>query len=262
MPNPVTHSRQDYQPTYQAILGHPASQKLAEAAAEPIKTDVNGKEKYQIVSDAFLNEYITEPAKLGMALVSLADHALATANGGKPINPSITKNVDENLFDFIKKSETWLKNSVTIEKLNKSIVAGDDAKTVENLTRFGYELLGEKGPYAAVSIPGASLMAGAAMTGAGMTAFKMVKDFSINLAEANASIVKEKGTHDWELAFKIASIKAVGGKAIDGQMKGLIKTAGKGGVFIEQLGDALKKRFNSMVDGWMLNENKNQNERK
>ena len=70
MPNPVTHSRQDYQPTYQAILGHPASQKLAEAAAEPIKTDVNGKEKYQIVSDAFLNEYITEPAKLGMALVS------------------------------------------------------------------------------------------------------------------------------------------------------------------------------------------------
>lgn len=262
MPNPVTHSRQDYQPAYQAILGHPANQKLAEAAAEPIKTDVNGKEKYQIVSDAFINEYITEPAKLGMALVSLADHALATANGGKPINPSITKNVDENLFDFIKKSETWLKNSVTIEKLNKSIVAGDDAKTVENLTRFGYELLGEKGPYAAVSIPGASLMAGAAMTGAGMTAFKMVKDFSINLAEANASIVKEKGTHDWELAFKIASIKAVGGKAIDGQMKGLIKTAGKGGVFIEQLGDALKKRFNSMVDGWMLNENKNQNERK
>ena len=91
------------------------------------------------------------------------------------------------------------------------------------------------------------------MTGAGMTFYKQVKDFSVNLAEANASIVREKGTHDWELAFKIASIKAVGGKAIDGQMKSLIKTAGKGGVFIEQLGDALKKRFNSMVDGWMLN---------
>ena len=100
---------------------------------------------------------------------------------------------------------------------------------------------------------GAPLMAGAAMTGVGMTIYKQVKDFSINLAEANASIVREKGTHDWELAFKIASIKAVGGKAIDGQMKSLIKTAGKGGVFIEQLGDALKKRFNSMVDGWMLN---------
>ena len=114
MPNPVTHSRQDYQPTYQAILGPPASQNRAEAAAEPIKTDVNGKEKYQIVSDAFLNEYITEPAKLGMALVSLADHALATANGGKPINPSITKNVDENLFDFIKKSETWLLSLIHI----------------------------------------------------------------------------------------------------------------------------------------------------
>lgn len=250
---PVTHPRLDYQSVYQGIFGHSANQKLAEAAAEPIKTDVNGKEKHQIVSDAFTNEYITEPGKLGMALVSLADHAFATANGGKPINPSVTKKVDENLFNLIKKSNTYLKNSVTIEKLNKAIVAGDDAKTVENFTRFGYELLGEKGPYAAVTMMGAPLMAGAAMTGTGMTAFKMIKDFGVNLAEANASIVKEKGTHDWELAFKIASIKAVGGKAIDGQMKTLIKTAGKGGVFIEQLGDALKKRFNSMVDGWMLN---------
>lgn len=33
MQNPITHSQQDYQPKYQAILGHPAYQKLAEAAA-------------------------------------------------------------------------------------------------------------------------------------------------------------------------------------------------------------------------------------
>ena len=44
----------------------------------------------------------------------------------------------------------------------------------------------------------------------------------------------------------------MGGRAIDGQIKSLIKTGGEGGVFIEQLGDALKKRFNSMVDGWLL----------
>ena len=54
----------------------------------------------------------------------------------------------------------------------------------------------------------------------------------------------------------------MGGRAIDGQIKSLIKTGGKGGVFIEQLGDALKKRFNSMVDGWLLKKDKNQNERK
>ena len=50
----------------------------------------------------------------------------------------------------------------------------------------------------------------------------------------------------------------MGGRAIDRQIKSLIKTGGKGGVFIEQLGDALKKRFNSMVDGWLLNEKKEQ----
>lgn len=52
------------------------------------------------------------------------------------------------------------------------------------------------------------------------------------------------------LAFKIASIKAVGGKAIDGQMKGLIKTAGKGGVFIEQLGDATEEAV-QFDGGWV-----------
>ena len=61
-----------------------------------------------------------------------------------------------------------------------------------------------------------------------------------------------KNNHNKEQAFKIASLKVVGGRAIDGQMKSLIKTGGKGGVFIEQLGDAIKKRFNSMVDGWLL----------
>ena len=250
--NPVTHSRQDYQPGYQAILGHDANRKLAEAAAEGIETDVNGKEKYQIVKDAFQNKYITEPGKLGIAIVSLADHALATLNRNKPINPSITQNVDNKLFDLIGQSENWLKNSIPLEKLNKAIVAGDDAKTIENLTQFGYELVGENGPYTAASILGAPLLAGAAATGAGMSGYKLVKDYTVNLAEANASIVKETGTPNWELAFKIASLKIVGGRAIDGQMKSLIKTGGKGGVFIEQLGDAIKKRFNSMVDGWLL----------
>ena len=258
MKDPVTHPRQDYQSGYQTILEHEANRKLAEAAAEPIKTEVNGKEKHQIVKDAFNNKYITEPGKLGLAIISLTDHALATLNGDKPVNPSITKNIDNTLFDLIEKNKTWLKNSIPIEKLNKAIIAGDDTKTIENLTQFGYELIGENGPWAAISIMGGPLMKGAAVAGAGMSAYKLVKDYTVNLAEANASIVKETGTHDWELAFKIASLKVMGGRAIDGQIKSLIKTGGKGGVFIEQLGDALKKRFNSMVDGWLLNEKKEQ----
>ena len=262
MKDPVTHPRQDYQSGYQTILKHEANRKLAEAAAEPIETEVNGKEKHQIVKDAFNNKYITEPGKLGLAIVSLTDHALATLNGDEPVNPSITKNIDNTLFDLIEKNKTWLKNSIPIEKLNKAIIAGDDTKTIENLTQFGYELIGENGPWAAISIMGGPLMKGAAVAGAGMSAYKLVKDYTVNLAEANASIVKETGTHNWELAFKIASLKVMGGRAIDGQIKSLIKTGGKGGVFIEQLGDALKKRFNSMVDGWLLKKDKNQNERK
>ena len=65
-----------------------------------------------------------------------------------------------------------------------------------------------------------------------------------------------KNNHYQEQAFKIASLKVMGGRAIDGQIKSLIKTGSKGSVFIEQLGDAVKKRFNSMVDGWLLNEKK------
>ena len=256
MKDPVTHPRQDYQSGYQTILEHEANRKLAEAAGEGIETHINGKEKHQIVKDAFNNKYITEPGKLGLAIVSLTDHALATLNGDKPINPTITKNIDNDLFDLIEKNKTWLKNSIPIEKLNQSIIAGDDTKTIENLTQFGYELIGENGPWAAISIIGAPQMSGAAVTGAGMSAYKLVKDYTINLAEANASIVKETGTHNWELAFKIASLKVIGGRAIDGQIKSLIKTGGKRSVFIEQLGDALKKRFNSMVDDFYFNKDK------
>lgn len=121
--DPVTHPRQDYQSGYQTILEHDANRKLAEAAAEGIETQVNGKEKHQIVKDAFNNKYITEPGKLGLAIVSLVNHALATLNRDKPVNPTITKNIDDDLFDLIEKNKTWLKNSIPIEKLNQSIIA-------------------------------------------------------------------------------------------------------------------------------------------
>lgn len=253
--NPITHPQQDYQPGYQAILGHEANRKLAEAKAEPIETEVNGKQKYQVVADAFTNEYITEMGKLGLSIVSLANHALDSAiNGGKPINPQLRESVDNDMMGLIRKSDAYLKNSMSIEKLQKGIVAGDDAKTVENLSQFGYELLGEKAPQVVAGAAGGSLLAGAGLAGGASTIVKGVKDFTVNLAEANARIIRETGNHDWEMAFKMASLSTVGGRAIDGQMEKLKGSGGKNGVFIKLLGDALKKRFNDFVKDWVLRE--------
>ncbi|WAW01015.1 hypothetical protein NB644_08685 [Oxalobacter formigenes] len=165
MQNPVTHSRQDYQPAYQAILGHDANRKLAEAAAEPIETDVNGKEKYEIVRDAFIQEYDTETSKQVMALGSLINHAIATINDGQPINPEVVSEVDDKMIDLIGQSDRYIAQSVPIEKLAKQVVKGDDPQTAENATRFFYETLGGKGPYLLAGTAGGSLLAGAGMAG-------------------------------------------------------------------------------------------------
>ena len=253
MQNPVTHSRQDYQPAYQAILGHEANRKLAEAAAEPIETDVNGKEKYEIVRDAFIQEYDTETSKQVMALGSLINHAIATINDGQPINPEGVREVDDRMIDLIGQSDRYIAQSVPIEKLGKLIVKGDDAKTAENFTQFGYETLGGKGPYMLAGTAGGSLLAGAGMAGGAATIQKMTKDFTVNLAEANANIVKETGSHNWELAFKIALQTTIGGRTIDTQMERAAKGRGPGNkTFIKIIGDALKKRFSSMVNDFHL----------
>lgn len=251
--NPVTHSRQDYQPAYQAILGHDANRKLAEAAAEGIETDVNGKEKYEIVRDAFVQEYDTETSKQVMALGSLINHAIATINDGQPINPEVVSEVDDRMIDLIGQSDRYIAQSVPIEKLGKLIVKGDDAKTAENFTQFGYETLGGKGPYMLAGTAGGSLLAGAGMAGGAASIHKLTKDFTVNLAEANANIVKETGTHNWKLAFKIALQTTIGGRTIDTQMERAAKGRGPGNkTFMKIIGDALKKRFSSMVNDYHL----------
>ncbi|WP_288636892.1 hypothetical protein [uncultured Oxalobacter sp.] len=253
MQNPVTHSRQDYQPAYQAILGHDANRKLAEAAAEPIETDVNGKEKYEIVRDAFIQEYDTETSKQVMALGSLINHAIATINDGQPINPEVVSEVDDKMIDLIGQSDRYIAQSVPIEKLAKQVVKGDDPQTAENATRFFYETLGGKGPYMLAGTAGGSLLAGAGMAGGVATIQKMTKDFTVNLAEANANIVKETGSHNWELAFKIALQTTIGGRTIDTQMERAAKGRGAGNkTFMKIIGDALKKRFSSMLNEFHL----------
>ena len=251
--NPVTHSRQDYQPAYQAILGHDANRKLAEAAAEGIETDVNGKEKYEIVRDAFIQEYDTETSKQVMALGSLINHVIATINDGQPINPEVVSEVDDKMIDLIGQSDRYIAQSVPIEKLAKQVVKGDDPQTAENATRFFYETLGGKGPYMLAGTAGGSLLAGAGMAGGAASIHKLTKDFTVNLAEANANIVKETGTHNWKLAFKIALQTTIGGRTIDTQMERAAKGRGPGNkTFMKIIGDALKKRFSSMVNDYHL----------
>ena len=251
--NPVTHSRQDYQPAYQAILGHDANRKLAEAAAEGIETDVNGKEKYEIVRDAFIQEYDTETSKQVMALGSLINHVIATINDGQPINPEVVSEVDDKMIDLIGQSDRYIAQSVPIEKLAKQVVKGDDPQTAENATRFFYETLGGKGSYMLAGTAGGSLLAGAGMAGGAASIHKLTKDFTVNLAEANANIVKETGTHNWKLAFKIALQTTIGGRTIDTQMERAAKGRGPGNkTFMKIIGDALKKRFSSMVNDYHL----------
>lgn len=257
---PVTHSRQDYQPGYQAILGHDANKKLAENMAEPIETTVNGKEIHQIVGDAFKQEFVTDIGKQIMALGSLINHGIATLNGGEPINPELTKQIDDNMLELIKSSDRYVAQSIAIEKLGNYIAAGDDEKTVENLRQFGYELLGEKGPCLAAGLAGGSLLRGAGITGVAATGYRMIKDFTVNLAEANANIIKETGKHNWALALKIAVQTTLGGRVIDNQMEKAARGGGLAGKTMFQIfGDSLKKRFGSMVNDWNIKKGQEEN---
>lgn len=65
--------------------------------------------------------------------------------------------------------------------------------------------------------------------------------------------MKETGSHNWELAFKIALQTTIGGRTIDTQMERAAKGRGAGNkTFMKIIGDALKKRFSSMVNEFHL----------
>lgn len=131
-------------------------------------------------------------------------------------------------------------------------MAGDDAKTVDNISRFGYELLGENAPIAVASLLGRSLMAGAGMAGGVATIVKGTTGFTVNLAQANVAIVNETGKHHWKLAFKMAALNTIGGRAIENRMEKLKGSGNRGNPFIPILEDALKKRHQSFVKDWVV----------
>lgn len=152
-----------YQPAIMAILSHPANLAIAENLIETIETNVNGREKRELVKDAFNHEFLREFSKLGLAFSALFSQVVADTFDSTESRER-SENINRMLVAVMKESDAYLARSMPFEKC---IVRGDEAQTVENLTQWYYELIGSKGPYAAAAVAtgGESLMAGAGLTG-------------------------------------------------------------------------------------------------
>lgn len=241
-----------YQPVIMAILSHPANLAIAENLIETIETDVNGREKRELVKDAFNHEFLHEFSKLGLAFSALFSQIVADTFDSTESRER-SDNINRMLVAAMQENDAYLARSMPFEKC---IVEGDEAQTVENLTQWYYELIGSKGPYAAAAVAtgGESLMAGAGLTGSTAILWHAAKDFSINLALSNAEIVRLTGKSDWRLAVKTAMLATAAGKTVEWQME---KLGGKGNAaFIGLLSDAFKTRIQEMIRKEMIEKSK------